>query len=113
MNLKPCPFCNKKAEGFFRETYDHTLPITHFVACTDAHCVCNSGFITKERAIEAWNNRPGEREVAKRIVRKLANEAAEHHRLWIVYDDSSRHLKAHVTAVHYAKLAAKEGGLLK
>jgi endogenous inhibitor of DNA gyrase (YacG/DUF329 family) len=53
MQLKPCPFCGRKARS--SKSYANYYP-----RCDTENCIGNqgwTGFETEERAIKAWNRR--------------------------------------------------------
>jgi protein-arginine kinase activator protein McsA len=88
--LKPCPLCNGELMN---------MAMSHRFSCRD----CGTEFqVTLRQYI---NNRQGEREVVKKIVRALTNEAARSYRT------GCKTYPIHMWKA--AKLAAKEGGLVK
>lgn len=58
MELKPCPFCGKKAEVIELKS---ERPWEYFVACTRDKCVEQRRlYRSKKSAVDAWNRRKGD-----------------------------------------------------
>lgn len=65
-NLKPCPFCGKKA-SIQDCSYSGKIP-AWCVVCDNPKCFAyTEAFKTKKEAVERWNNRPAEEELRKKI----------------------------------------------
>lgn len=59
-DLKPCPFCGKKAE--IKNVYHSGAINLYKVICPTPRCYGSGGnaFVDQESAIKAWNRRKGE-----------------------------------------------------
>ena len=60
--LKPCPFCGNETFGVEHKNVfiELTLEMGDVVAIHCYNCLASITRPTKEKAIEAWNNRPFE-----------------------------------------------------
>lgn len=68
MNLKPCPFCGR--EAFIWETSFGTK-IGCVGDCITMPSRWDTGFTSKEKAIEDWNKRPIEDNLERKIQKML------------------------------------------
>ena len=68
----PCPFCGKHAE--IRDSRDAGGPVYFWASCESCGAQ-GSPCVTEDEAVSAWNRRPREEELARRL--EAAHEVAD------------------------------------
>ena len=119
MNIKPCPFCGGHARRFFKEVPGGHVPLPlYWIVCDTQGCRAGvaRGETTCQAAEEKWNNRAGEKQAAIRIIRALANEAAD----WMKRRNADKHVFDRLSncrttefLIKLTKILASIGGLRK
>lgn len=80
--LKKCPFCGGEAEVVKVHSGVAMFPYT--VVCKSNECSASVGVFkeTREKAIEAWNNRPTEAEIRASVIDEFAEKLIAHFTDW-------------------------------